>query len=68
MKKFVLYAKVALVFAAVVLVGLCISWVGDIFRAAAGLPWYKIAGVEILLFALLLYVIISLYAMFGRRR
>lgn len=62
MKKCILYMKVVLFFVVAALVCLCISWVGDVFRAASYLPWYKLVGTAALLFAVVAIAILSIHA------
>lgn len=62
MKKCMPYMKAVLFFAAVALVCLCISWAGDVFRAASYLPWYKLAGTAGLLFVVSAIAILNIHA------
>lgn len=62
MKKFLLYAKVTLIFVGIFLVALCVAWVGEVFRAASWLPWYKLAGAGMLLLIIAAIAILSLHS------
>lgn len=62
MKKMSVYIKTVLFLMIIVAVCLCISWIGEIFRAAHSLPWYKLAGAGILLFVTATIAILSLHS------
>lgn len=67
MKKLFLYAKIALVIAGVGFFAVCLSWLGEAVRIA-DLPGYKEVGILSLIVAVIAYIAISFYLLFGRRK
>lgn len=61
------HLKAAALICGVMLAFLCLSWLGEAVRIA-DLPGYKEVGILSLIVAVIAYIVISFYLLFGRRK